>query len=526
MMGPRRTVALLVLAAAIAAGLLLRGMPSPAGSRPAAVAEAARAVAGTRTAAAAKAPQTFRELADDATATLTNGFYSGDGRWRTCLDPSCGSGNVDWGSDGLTSVLYERWLVTQNDAPVPHDSSLVRIFRELERTEPRYGTCRAPRCTQWSDVPMWDAVAAVRTYDVTHDELALRNAEAAYAFVAGSDVFARGACPEIDYQRPHAESGGLKTLETGANATLAAALLAERTHRPAYLDDARRRYHAIRTWFLAPDVPLYTVYVFDDGRACRPLPHRFFASVNGVMIEAGLTLARVTGDGRYARDARATAHAVRMLDDDRGIFTDLQAENDIVQPLVLAMLLLAREGDGFARDWIVRNAGAAAHARRADGAYGRFFDGPPPAGIVTQWQSNGGLAVEIAAGALAPDGRAESGDVWTRSVTKPMRVASPLGERFSASLSFTGSGIALTGTLGERCCELGRARVFIDGRETFDRTGIWQNKSSAGRPLPESTLFAWRWSTPGPHVIRLESDTPNAKEGGPFIDLRSMTTIP
>jgi len=210
-------------------------------------------------------PPTFRELGDDAARTLTARWYTGDGRWRACLDPSCGAGNVDWGSDSLTGVLYERRLLTD-------DAALSTVFRALQSTEPRYGECRRPRCTSWSDVPMWDAVAALRTYDVTRDETALRNAEAAYRYVAASDVFARGACPAIDYQRPHAESGGLKTLETDANATLAAAMLAERTNRAQYLDDAKRRYAAVRTWFLDPAVPLYTVYVFDDGRACRALP--------------------------------------------------------------------------------------------------------------------------------------------------------------------------------------------------------------------------------------------------------------
>jgi hypothetical protein len=472
------------------------------------------------TASTMAAPRTFRALADDAAATLTTRFYAGGGKWRACLDPSCGAGNVDWASDSLTGIVYERWLLA-------HDDALIPLLRELEATEPHYADCRRPTCTAWSDVPMWDAVAALRTYDATHDDAALRNAEAAYRFVANSDVFARGACPEIDYQRPHAESGGLKTLETDANATLAAAMLGERTHRREYLNDAVRRYAAIRKWFLDPEVPLYTVYVFDDGRACRALPHRFFASVNGVMIEAGLTLARAGGGARYAREARATAHALRALDDDRGIFTDLQAENDIVEPLVLALLQLARDGDTFARDWILRNAAAAAHARRADGAYGRFFDGPPPVGMTTAWQSNGGLALEIAAGALAPESRAEADDPWTRAKKQPVSWGAPQsGARFSGALAFTGSGIALIGTLGERCCELGRVRVLIDGRETFDRTGVWQNKSSAGRPLPDSVLFAWRWARSGPHQLRFESDVPNAKEGGPFLDVSRTAVVP
>jgi hypothetical protein len=470
--------------------------------------------------AASVPPPTFRELGDDAARALTTRWYDGAGRWRTCLDPSCGVGNADWGSDSLTGVLYERWLVTR-------DAGLVPVFRALLNTEPRYGDCRRPRCTSWSDVPMWDAVAAVRTYDVTLDARALDRAEAAYRHVARSDVFARGACPDIDYQRPHAESGGLKTAETGANAALAAALLAETiphadvARRAMYHDDAQRRYDAVRRRFFDRSAQLYTVYVFDDGRTCGPLPHRFFASVNGAMIEAGLSLYELTGISRYAEEARATARAIRALDDGHGIFADLQAENDVVEPLVLAMLLLARDGDAFARDWILRNAAAAAHARRADdGAYGRFFDGPPPSGIATAWQTNGGLAIEIAAAALAPDARAEADDPWTGAQSRDVALTT-----LPARLRFTGSGVALFGTLGERCCEPGRARVLIDGRETFDRTGIWQNKSSAGRALPDTVLFAWRWRTSGPHELRFEPDAPNAKEGGAFLDTRRATIL-
>ncbi|MGD1068438.1 MAG: hypothetical protein ABR975_16640, partial [Vulcanimicrobiaceae bacterium] len=90
----------------------------------------------------------------------------------------------------------------------------------------------------------------------------------------------------------------------------------------------------------------------------------------------------------------------------------------------------------------------------------------------------------------------------------------------------TGSGIALLGTIGARCCEAGRARVIIDGRETTDRTGIWQNKSSAGRPLPEGVLFAWRWPRRGRHVLRFVAGTPNAKEGGPFLRLTEALIAP
>ena len=153
-------------------------------------------------------------------------------------------------------------------------------------------------------------------------------------------------------------------------------------------------------------MPLYSVYVFDDGQRCTQVPHRFFASVNGDMIWSGFQLARITGETRYLNEALATARAVdRYLSDPAGVFADLQAENDIVEPLVEGMFVLAKDGQTFARRWILRNAAAALSARKREGTYGRFFDGPPPRAMTTAWQTNGGFAIEIAAAALAPKGR-------------------------------------------------------------------------------------------------------------------------
>jgi hypothetical protein len=94
-----------------------------------------------------------------------------------------------------------------------------------------------------------------------------------------------------------------------------------------------------------------------------------------------------------------------------------------------------------------------------------------------------------------------------------------ISPRSPAQITFTGSGIALIGTIGARCCESGHARVFIDGRETFDHIGIWQNKSSSGRSLADSVLFAWRWPTPGRHTLTFQPGLANAKEGGSFLHL-------
>jgi hypothetical protein len=264
------------------------------------------------------------------------------------------------------------------------------------------------------------------------------------------------------------------------------------------------------------------VYVFDNGQACTQLPHRFFASVNGDMIWNGLALFHDTGQRAYLRQALATARAASTdLSDSRGIFTDLQAENDVVEPLVEAMYTLAvEEHVSFARSWILRNAAAALGARAADGAFGRFFDGPPPTTTVTAWQTNGGIALEIAAAALAPNSPAVTTPGWGQSTFVVKLITGT-----PAHLTFDGEGIALIGTLGEQCCESGHVGLLVDGRPTFDQTGIWQDKSSAGISIPGTVLFAWRWPAPGRHSIGFQAGATNGKEGTSFVHIQGYDLI-
>jgi hypothetical protein len=490
-------------------------------------------LAGPAGAPALSPPQplaTFAQLADDVLVALRRTWYVPGRGWRGCTAVRCAPSDSDWGADSLTGVLYERWLLTRDVALVPWMRALLAAAPDHRHDE-----------GMLSDVPLWDAVAALRMYDVTHDASALRRAEDDYAYVARTTSFARGACAGIDYQYPQRgaerpDGGGLKTLESDANRVLAAALLARRVAdsraRRTYLADARRVYALVRNRFRDPQVGLFSVYAFDTGRTCTVVPRRFFASVNGVMIEAGLALADASGQSRYAREARATARAIAALDDDRGVFTDLQAENDIAGPLVLAMVELARRGDAFARDWIVRNAGAAAHARRADGAYARFFDGPPPRrdAIATVFQSNGGFALLVAAGSFAPRRRPEPDDPWPTARVRAL----DLGMRSATSFAFTGSGVALFGTLGERCapayrgdpmCEGGHAHLRLDGRAMVNQTGIWQGKTVIGAQ-PNSILFAWRWLRARRHVLQFTAGETNGKEGSSFLHVRRVVILP
>jgi hypothetical protein len=330
------------------------------------------------------------------------------------------------------------------------------------------------------------------------DPRALDLAKAALNYVEQSRAFVRGACPEIPFQNTQTH---IKSLETDANVIKALLLLYDATQDHAYLNDAIARYANARKYYLDAAAGMYTVHVIDDGTSCVQQPRRFFASVNGDMIWNGLHLWRLTGERAYYDQAIATATAVDTnLSDHRGVFVDLQGENDVVEPLVEAMYDLAlQEHVEFARQWILRNAAAALAARGADGTFSRFFDGPSQTST-SIWESNGGLALQIAAGVLDPTASASNLDAWDASNA----VGDPI-TTLPATVVFQGSGIALVGTISE-LCEKHHVRVFIDGEETFDRTGLWQNPSM---PDGDSVLFAWRWSEPGTHTLRLEPGDPS-----------------
>ena len=368
-------------------------------------------------------------------------------------------------------------------------------------------------------MPTWDSIALGREYEVTglNNASILSKEEAAFNFVdgAGSSVFATGACPSIHYQQPGGGANHLKTLETDSNYIKAALLLYRYTNNVAYLNKAKTEYAAVRQYFLDPTLPLYSVYLFDDGTTCSQKTGRFFASVNGNMIYNGLTLAGYTGDQTYNNQAIATAQAVAAnLSDANGVFADLQAENDIVEPLVESMYDLGVEqNQTFARNWLLTAASASASSLKSNGAYSRFFDGPPNPGTSTEWQANGGYALAIAAASIDPTGTPATSTAWANATSHTTSITTA---SLPATITFTGTGIALIGTLGEQCCEAGHARVFIDGVLTTDTTGIWQNKSSAGISIPNTVLFAWRWPTSGTHTIQIQAAFYNGKEGGTF----------
>ena len=433
---------------------------------------------------------TFSAAAAQAQSTLMQVFYAGNGSWRECNTLDCRATNSDWGADSATYALHLRWITTQ-------DPSIRFTMSQLLKNGPRYGQpCSTSPCPAWSDTPAWDAVAFMREAQVLGgDQQAIAKAKAALRYAEQSKAFASGACAGVPYQQAQPGNSQIKTLETDANLTKADLLVYGATHERAYLNDALMRYGDDRTWFLDREAGLYTVHVIDDGTQCRQTPDRFFASVNGDMLVSGLELWRYTGQQHFFDEAVATAQSVdRNLSDSRGIFVDLQGENDVVEPLVEAMYDLASEEDvAFARAWILRNAAAAFSARGTDGTFSRLFDGPAqPA--VSIWESNGGIALEIAAGALSPLGIAAS-DGWNGGANIGQTIT-----KLPATIVFNGAGIALSGTISKLCTS-GHVHVFIDSVETFDRTGLWQNYSM---PDGDSIFFAWRWTSRGLHVIRLE----------------------
>jgi hypothetical protein len=492
------------------------GTPSPqagsAGSAGIGSGGTLAAAAGPRRAARLRPVATggdpgYAAMGRRALQTLEREYYNGAGKWNMCVPLRCSPANRDWGADSLTYVLYLHWTLS-------HDQGVPPIMNALTGTSPNSHS-------GVSDVPLWDSIASAREYQVTGNALALHKAETDFGYVAGNaaKLFRLGACPSIFYQRAGGGTTKDKTLETGSNYVKAALLLYQITHQHSYLVQAEDQYQADRRYFLSAGVPLYTVYVFDSGSSCQQVPAQYFASVNGNMIWAGYYLAQATGNSAYLDESIATASAVAdHLGDATGVYAGLQADNDVAEPLIEGMFALATAGhQGFARRWLLDAASASASdiAKRT-GAYGRFFDGPPVQAPVTAWQVNGGLALAQAAAALDPGGRPAGPRFWTRArfVPDDLKLASS-----PVKFSFTGRAVAIIGTIGEVCCEPGQAHVLIDGTETFDQTGIWQNKSPAGIALPHSVLFAWRWPGRGRHTIEVGPTVPNAKQGGSFFHM-------
>jgi hypothetical protein len=249
--------------------------------------------------------------------------------------------------------------------------------------------------------------------------------------------------------------------------------------------------------------------------------------VNGEMISDGLALSRWTQDASYRDQAIATAKAVDAdLNDANCIFVDMEADDDVVEPLVEAMFELAtREKVTFAREWLLRNADAAAAARKPDGTYGRFFNALPNPGMTTAWQTNGGFAIMFAADALAASRSPASSAAWKKATWVPRRIAWPpypvaLVVHREMTVRFRGSGIAFIGTLGIPFSQPGHAAVLVDGRLTVDNTGIWQGSSAMRKAIPNTVLLAWQWPNVGTHTIAFVKSDDNSKEGWPAVDLQ------
>jgi hypothetical protein len=471
---------------------------------------------------------TFATLGKNAISTLEKTFYAGNGKWHMCtIFSECGTKNTDWGADTMTETLWFHWKLDRNTIGA---NEVPQMMKDLADTARTYNSS----LNNWSDAPLWDAIADLREYEASGGySVALTKAKAAFDYVDKTSKFTGGTCPDIPYQHPNGGSQLDKTLETSSAYIKAALLLYKAKNDSSYLTKAETLYQAARNRFLDSDLPLYTNYVFDDGvHPCTQAKGQFFASVNGNMIDNGLYLYKYTGTTSYLNDAKATAEAViNNLADPSGIFENLQADNDVGEPLVEAMYYMGRDSDPTialpdAITWLEQNADWAAGDVTSSNNYGRFFGGPPPkSGVLNDvFQESAGLAIQIAAARIEPTASPQKPtNFWSNptSVTQDITVTSSPG-----SFSFTGQAVAIYGTLGEQCCEPGHARVFIDGQETTSEVGIWQNKSSTGTTDSNYVLFAWRWPIASHHTIEIEPGIANAKEGGSFFHMRSYSFVP
>ena len=127
------------------------------------------------------------------------------------------------------------------------------------------------------------------------------------------------------------------------------------------------------------------------------------------------------------------------------------------------------------------------------------------------WESNGGLALEIAAAGLDPARTSSAGAPWESASNVAAVTTLP------ARIEVDGSGVALVGTISKRCMKA-HIRVLIDGVATTDQTGLWQNPSM---PAGDSVFFAWRWPTAGKHTIDLEP-TDVDQIGASVMDLKTV----
>ena len=115
----------------------------------------------------------------------------------TSATPRTAASELRLGVDSLTYTLALRWQTAHDPSIPPVMAALAGdraalpgpvhrlVVRVLERRA-RVGRDRGPCAST----------------QVTGDPKALAKAEAAFAFVEGSDVYALGACPDIRYQQP------------------------------------------------------------------------------------------------------------------------------------------------------------------------------------------------------------------------------------------------------------------------------------------------------------------------------------
>jgi hypothetical protein len=304
-------------------------------------------------------------------------FDSGSGLYREAVGKSEPAFN--WSVGIVLSALNAAARRDQRfREPLRRYAERTRVYWNPLPPVPGYDVLPAPKpVDRYYDDNAWMVLALVETYEILRDRKYLNWAQetVAYCLSGESDAMGGGI-----YWR---ESDRGATKNTCSNGPVAAALLALHRveRRQEYLDAAKRLYDWTRRTLQDPDDGLMWDAIRRDGSIDRTK----WSYNTALMITSAVELARATGETSYRHQARRMLDAsrARWLDPNTGAMKD---EGQFAHLLLESWNVAAKAGivtrASHERDISAALGYMVSTVRRADGIYGKRWDGPTPAEFI------------------------------------------------------------------------------------------------------------------------------------------------